>query len=52
MDFYNNNVGRTIGASFNFFSTEAEIANAILLALQNGDLKYINGSGELVPTDQ
>ena len=52
MDFYNNHEGRLLGEAFNFFSSDSEIANAVLQALYNGVLKYINNQGQLVFTNQ
>ena len=52
MDFYNNHKGRILGEAFNFFSSDSEIANAILQAVYDGVLKYINNLGQLVFTNQ
>lgn len=51
MDYYNNDKGRTIGEDFNFFSSDAEISNAVLQAVIDGILKYINSIGNLVFTN-
>lgn len=51
MDFYNNHKGRVIGENYNFFTSEATVSAAILQAVFNGTLKYINSSGVLVPTN-
>lgn len=51
MDFHNNHEGRIIGNNFNLFSSDSEIANAILQSLYDGILKYINSLGLLVYTN-
>jgi|TARA_B110000967_G_scaffold121007_1_gene123647 hypothetical protein len=51
MDFYNNHKGRVIGDNYNFLTSETIISAAILKAVYNGTLKYINNSGVLVPTN-
>ncbi len=52
MDLFNNHIGRNIGEGFDFFSSESDISNAILQALYNGLLKYINNLGTLVKSNQ
>ena len=51
MDLYNNHKGRVIGGNFNFFSSDSDISDAILEAVFNGTLKYINSSGILINTN-
>ena len=51
MDFYNNQKGRVIGENYNFFTNAATISAAVLQAVLNGDLRYINNSGVLIPTN-
>ncbi len=51
MDFYNNHKGRVIGENYAFLTSEATISAAILQAVFDGTLKYINNSGVLVPTN-
>ncbi|OBX26441.1 hypothetical protein A9996_05255 [Gelidibacter algens] len=52
MDFYNNYKGRIIGGNFNFASSDSDISDAVLQAVFDGILKYINGQGSLVFTNQ
>ncbi|GAB1858672.1 hypothetical protein MHTCC0001_35120 [Flavobacteriaceae bacterium MHTCC 0001] len=51
MDFHNNHEGRIIGDNFGFSSSDNDISNAIMDAVNDGQLKYIN-NGNLVPTNQ
>jgi hypothetical protein len=51
MDFYNNHKGRVIGENFNFSTNESTISTAVLQAVFNGTLKYINSSGVLITTN-
>lgn len=47
MDLFNNGQGRSLGSSFNFFSTDYEISANVITSLFSGYLVYLNplGSG-------
>ncbi|RRO12423.1 hypothetical protein [Flavobacteriaceae bacterium 14752] len=52
MDLFNNNIGRIIGFNLDpFFESDNVVEQAILDAIDEGDLVYIVG-GILIPTNQ
>lgn len=54
MDLFNNSIGRDIAVNnnYDFFTSSTTISDAILQAVIDGLLKYINNTGNLVFTNQ